>query len=319
MMNIVVLDGYASNPGDLNWNALEALGNVTVYPRTSDEEKVERAKDADIILLNKVQIDEETLNQLPKLKYIGIQATGYNVVDIKAASKHGVIVTNIPAYSTDSVAQMTFALILAVTNRVEHYTQENRNERWAYNPDFCYWDTPLMELAGKNFGIMGLGNIGMKVAQIARDFGMDIYACTSKSAGDLPEWITKVNKDGLLATSDILSLHCPLADDTYHFINEESIEKMKPSAILINTGRGPLVDEEAVAKALHEGKLAAYGADVMTQEPPSKDNPLFKEKNAFITPHIAWATFEARKRLNKIVAENVKAFMEGHPQNVVNP
>lgn len=319
MMNIVVLDGYASNPGDLNWNALEALGNVTVYPRTSDEEKVERAKDADIILLNKVQIDEETLCQLPKLKYIGIQATGYNVVDIKAASKHGVIVTNIPAYSTDSVAQMTFALILAVTNRVEHYTQENRNERWAYNPDFCYWDTPLMELAGKNFGIMGLGNIGMKVAQIARDFGMDIYACTSKSAGDLPEWITKVNKDGLLATSDILSLHCPLADDTYHFINEESIEKMKPSAILINTGRGPLVDEEAVAKALHEGKLAAYGADVMTQEPPSKDNPLFKEKNAFITPHIAWATFEARKRLNKIVAENVKAFMEGHPQNVVNP
>lgn len=319
MMNIVVLDGYASNPGDLNWNALEALGNVTVYPRTSDAEKVERAKDADIILLNKVQIDEETLSQLPKLKYIGIQATGYNVVDIKAARKHGVIVTNIPAYSTDSVAQMTFALILAVTNRVEHYTQENRNERWAYNPDFCYWDTPLMELAGKNFGIMGLGNIGMKVAQIARDFGMDVYACTSKNPGDLPEWITKVNKDGLLATSDILSLHCPLADDTYHFINEESLAKMKPSAILINTGRGPLVDEEAVAKALHEEKLAAYGADVMTQEPPSKDNPLFKEKNAFITPHIAWATFEARKRLNKIVAENVKAFMEGHPQNVVNP
>lgn len=319
MMNIVVLDGYASNPGDLNWNALEALGNVTVYPRTSDAEKVERAKDADIILLNKVQIDEETLSQLPKLKYIGIQATGYNVVDIKAASKHGVIVTNIPAYSTDSVAQMTFALILAVTNRVEHYTQENRNERWAYNPDFCYWDTPLMELAGKNFGIMGLGNIGMKVAQIARDFGMDVYACTSKNPGDLPEWITKVNKDGLLATSDILSLHCPLADDTYHFINEESLEKMKSSAILINTGRGPLVDEAAVARALHEGKLAAYGADVMTQEPPSKDNPLFKEKNAFITPHIAWATFEARKRLNKIVAENVKAFMEGHPQNVVNP
>lgn len=319
MMNIVVLDGYASNPGDLNWNALEALGNVTVYPRTSDAEKVERAKDADIILLNKVQIDEETLSQLPKLKYIGIQATGYNVVDIKAARKHGVIVTNIPAYSTDSVAQMTFALILAVTNRVEHYTQENRNERWAYNPDFCYWDTPLMELAGKNFGIMGLGNIGMKVAQIARDFGMDVYACTSKNPGDLPEWITKVNKDGLLATSDILSLHCPLADDTYHFINEENLAKMKPSAILINTGRGPLVDEEAVAKALHEEKLAAYGADVMTQEPPSKDNPLFKEKNAFITPHIAWATFEARKRLNKIVAENVKAFMEGHPQNVVNP
>lgn len=318
MMNIVVLDGYASNPGDLNWDALEALGNVTVYPRTKDEEKIERAKDADIVLLNKVQMDAATLEQLPKLKYIGVQATGFNVVDIKAAKERGIVVTNIPAYSTDSVAQMTFALILAVTNRVEHYTLENRNERWAYNPDFCYWDTPLMELAGKNFGIMGLGNIGMKVAHIARDFGMDIYACTSKNTCDLPEWITKVNKDGLLATSDILSLHCPLADDTYHFINEESIEKMKPTAILINTGRGPLVDEEAVAKALHEGRLAAYGADVMTQEPPSKDNPLFKEKNAFITPHIAWATLEARTRLNKIVAENVKAFIEGHPQNVVN-
>lgn len=318
MMNIVVLDGYASNPGDLNWDALEALGNVTVYPRTKDEEKIERAKDADIVLLNKVQMDAATLEQLPKLKYIGVQATGFNVVDIKAAKERGIVVTNIPAYSTDSVAQMTFALILAVTNRVEHYTQENRNERWAYNPDFCYWDTPLMELAGKNFGIMGLGNIGMKVAHIARDFGMDIYACTSKNACDLPEWITKVNKDGLLATSDILSLHCPLADDTYHFINEESIEKMKTTAILINTGRGPLVDEEAVAKALHEGRLAAYGADVMTQEPPSKDNPLFGEPNAYITPHIAWATYEARTRLNKQVAANVKAFIEGNPINVVN-
>lgn len=317
-MKIVILDGYAANPGDLDYHLLEELGEVVVYPRTSDEEKVERAKDADIILLNKVQIDADTLAQLPNLKYIGIQATGFNVVDIKAAKERGVIVTNIPAYSTDSVAQQTFALILAVTNRVEHYTQENRNERWAYNKDFCYWDTPLMELAGKKFGIMGLGNIGMKVATIAHDFGMDVYACTSKKASDLPDWITKVHKDGLLAVSDILSLHCPLADDTYHFINEESLQKMKDTAILVNTGRGPLVDENAVAAALHAGELGAYCADVMEQEPPQKENPLFGEPNAYLTPHIAWATYEARERLNKQVAANVKAFIEGNPINVVN-
>lgn len=317
-MKIVILDGYAANPGDLDYHLLEELGEVVVYPRTSDEEKVERAKDADIILLNKVQIDADTLAQLPNLKYIGIQATGFNVVDIKAAKERGVIVTNIPAYSTDSVAQQTFALILAVTNRVEHYTQENRNERWAYNKDFCYWDTPLMELAGKKFGIMGLGNIGMKVATIAHDFGMDVYACTSKNSSDLPDWITKVHKDGLLAVSDILSLHCPLADDTYHFINEESLQKMKDTAILVNTGRGPLVDENAVAAALHAGELGAYCADVMEQEPPQKENPLFGEPNAYLTPHIAWATYEARERLNKQVAANVKAFIEGNPIHVVN-
>lgn len=319
MTNIVILDGYASNPGDLNWDALKRLGNVTVYPRTSDKEKVERAKDADIVLLNKVQMDAETLAQLPKLKYIGIQATGYNVVDIQAAKSHGIIVTNIPAYSTDSVAQMTFALILSITNRVEHYTLENRNGKWADNPDFCYWDTPLMELANKNMGIMGLGNIGKKVATLAHDFGMNVYACTSKKASELPDWMHKVSKEELLTTSDILSLHCPLTDDTHHFINAESIEKMRTGAILVNTGRGPLVDEEAVAKALHNGKLGAYGADVMTQEPPAKDNPLFREPNAYITPHIAWATLEARTRLNKQVAANVKAFLEGKPINVVNP
>ena len=317
-MKIVILDGYAANPGDLDYHLLEQLGEVVVYPRTTDEEKVEHAKDADIILLNKVLMDAETLKQLPNLKYIGLQATGYNMVDINAAKELGITVTNIPAYSTDSVAQHTIALILAATNRVEHYTQENRNERWAYNRDFCYWDTPLMELAGKTFGVMGLGNIGMKVATIARDFGMDVCACTSKNSTDLPEWIQKVSKTGLLATSDVLSLHCPLADDTCHFINAESLEQMKDTAILVNTGRGPLVDEAAVAKALHEGKLGAYCADVMEQEPPSKDNPLFAEPNAYITPHLAWATYEARERLNKQVAANVKAFIEGHPINVVN-
>lgn len=318
-MKIVVLDGYAANPGDLSYDYLADFGEFVFYPRTTDAEKVERCKDADIILINKVKMDAETLALLPNLKYIGIQATGYNVVDIEAAKKQGIIVTNVPAYSTDSVAQMVFALILNVTNRVEHYAVANRNMRWSYNPDFCYWDTPLIELSGKNFGILGLGNIGMKVATIARDFGMDVFACTSKNASDLPEGITKVNKDGLLAVSDILSLHSPLTPSTYRYINEESLTKMKPTAILVNTARGQLVNEEAVAKALHEERLGAYVADVMCEEPPSKDNPLWNEERAFITPHIAWATREARQRLFHIVGENIKAFMNGCPQNVVNP
>ncbi len=317
-MNIVILDGYAANPGDLDYHLLEQLGNVTVYNRTTDEEKVERAKEADIVLLNKVKMDADTLRSLPRLKYIGIQATGYNVIDIDAARQLGIVVTNVPAYSTDSVAQMTFAHILAVTNRVEHYAMEVRNDRWAYNKDFCYWDTPLVELAGKNFGIMGLGNIGRKVALLAKDFGMDVYACTGKNANDLPEWITKVSRDGLFAVSDILSLHCPLCADTERFVNADTLQMMKPGAILVNTSRGGLVDENAVADALHSCRLAAYCADVMVQEPPSTESRLMREPNAFLTPHIAWATLEARTRLNRQVAENVKAFMEGKPINVVN-
>ena len=317
-MKIVVMDGNGVNPGDISWEKIEQFGQLTVYPRTTPEEVLDHVGDAEIVLTNKTVFDAEIISRLTNTKYIGVLATGYNVVDLKAAREHGIVVTNIPAYSTDSVAQMTFALILAVTNRVEHYTQENRNERWAYNKDFCYWDTPLMELAGKTLGIMGLGNIGMKVANIARQFGMNICACTSKNSSNLPEWIQKVSKEGLLATSDILSLHCPLSDDTYHFINKESLEKMKDTAILVNTGRGPLVDEEAVAAALHDGSLGAYCADVMAQEPPSKENPLFGEPNAYLTPHIAWATYEARERLNKQVAANVKAFLEGNPINVVN-
>ncbi len=317
-MNIVILDGYAANPGDLDYHLLEQLGNVTVFNRTTDEEKVERAKEADIVLLNKVKMDADTLRSLPRLKYIGIQATGYNVIDIDAARQLGIVVTNVPAYSTDSVAQMTFAHILAVTNRVEHYAMEVRNDRWVYNKDFCYWDTPLVELAGKNFGIMGLGNIGWKVALLAKDFGMDVYACTGKNANDLPEWITKVSRDGLFAVSDILSLHCPLCADTERFVNADTLQMMKPGAILINTSRGGLVDENAVADALHSRRLAAYCADVMVQEPPSTESRLMREPNAFLTPHIAWATLEARTRLNRQVAENVKAFMEGKPINVVN-
>ena len=318
-MNIVILDGFACYAGDLNWDALEELGTVTAYPRSTDEEKVERAKDADAILINKVKMDAETLDRLPRLKYIGVQATGFNVVDIQAAKERGITVTNVPAYSTDSVAQATFAHILAVANRVEHYARESRGGVWSAKPDFCYWDTPLMEIAGKNFGIMGLGNIGKKVASIALAFGMNVYACTSKPQGELPEGIRKVEKDELLAVSDILSLHCPLTVGTRHLINAETLKKMRKTAILVNTGRGPLVDEEAVARALHEDCLGAYCADVMTQEPPSADNPLLKEPNAYITPHVAWCTIEARTRLNKVIAENLRAFIEGHPQNVVNP
>ncbi len=317
-MKIVELDGYAANPGDLSWEPLQELGELTVYDRTPASLVVERAKDADIILINKVLITEEVLSQLPRLKYIGVLATGYNVVDVKAATKRGIVVTNIPAYSTESVAQMTFAHILNITNRIGHYARQSREGRWSSNPDFCYWDTQLWELSGKTIGIVGLGNIGMRVATIARYFGMDVFAYTSKNSADLPEGIQKTTLDGLFAVSDIVSLHCPLTADTRHLINRESMEKMKEGSILINTGRGPLVDEEAVAEALASGHLGGYGADVMIDEPPSPNNPLLAQRNAFITPHIAWATREARQRLMDICVRNVKAFIEGKRLNAVN-
>ena len=316
-MKIVVLDGYSANPGDLQWDALQEYGELTVYDRTSPSQLIERAGYADCILTNKVAIRKEQIDALPKLKYIGVLATGYNVVDIEAAGKRGIVVCNIPSYSTFSVAQMTFALILNITNRVDYYANKNRNGRWSYNQDFCYWDFPMHELAGKTMGIVGLGNIGMHVAAIARDFGMDVFAYTSKAATELPPGIQKTTLDGLFAVSDVLSLHCPLTDTSYHLINESCIAKMRQGAILINTGRGALVDEQAVAKALREGRLAAYGTDVMAEEPPRPDNPLFSEPNAFITPHIAWATVEARERLLAIAAENIRAFIAGEPQNVV--
>lgn len=317
-MKIVVLDGYGVNPGDLSWETLEALGDVEVYPRTAPEDVIDRCFNAEIILTNKVVINKQILVSLPRLKYIGVLATGFNVVDVDTASDLDIIVTNIPAYSTDSVVQMTFAHILTMTNRVEHYTQQNRNGRWSNNPDFVYWDTPLIELAGKTMGIVGLGNIGMKVAQLARCFGMEVYAFTSKASSLLPEGIQKTTFEGLLSVSDILSLHCPLNRSTREMINASSLAKMKEGALLINTGRGPLVNEADVAEALRSGHLGGYGADVMCQEPPAEDNPLFSAPNAYITPHIAWATFEARKRLIAIAVGNVKAFIDGNPVNVVN-
>lgn len=317
-MKIVVLDGYGVNPGDLSWETLEALGDVEVYPRTAPEDVIDRCFNAEIILTNKVVLNKQILVSLPRLKYIGVLATGYNVVDVDTASDLDIVVTNIPAYSTDSVVQMTFAHILTMTNRVEHYTQQNRNGRWSNNPDFVYWDTPLIELAGKTMGIVGLGNIGMKVAQLARCFGMEVYAFTSKASSLLPEGIQKTTFEGLLSVSDILSLHCPLNRSTREMINASSLAKMKEGALLINTGRGPLVNEADVAEALRSGHLGGYGADVMCQEPPAEDNPLFSAPNAYITPHIAWATFEARKRLIAIAVGNVKAFIDGNPVNVVN-
>lgn len=316
-MKIVILDGFSANPGDLSWRELEDMGELTVYERTSPEDTVARAAEAEIVLTNKVVISREVIAQLPLLKYIGVLATGYNVVDIQAAHERGIIVTNVPAYSTESVAQMVFAHLLNVTNRTDHYATENRSGRWTKNKDFCYWDYPHMELAGKTFGIVGLGHIGRRVAEIALAFGMKVKALTSKSADALPAGIGKATIEELLSTSDVISLHCPLTDTTRHLINNETLRLMKPSAILINTGRGPLVDDQAVASALAKGQLAAFCADVLTEEPPKADNPLLAQPNAFFTPHIAWASTEARIRLLQVVTCNVKAFLNGKPQNSI--
>lgn len=317
-MKIVVLDGYAANPGDLSWEGLEALGQCVVYPRTSANELLERAADAEILLTNKVIINKEAMEALPRLKYIGVLATGYNVVDVEAARERGIVVTNIPAYSTPSVAQMVFAHILNITQRVGHYADEARQGVWTSCQDFSYSNTPLWELQGKKIGIVGLGNTGYNTARIAIGFGMKVYAYTSKSRLQLPPEIRKVELDELFATCDIVSLHCPLTADTHHLVNESRLKLMKPTAILINTGRGPLVDEQALADALNNDTIYAAGVDVLSTEPPTADNPLLSAKNCFITPHIAWATKEARQRLLQIACDNVEQFIKNKPINVVS-
>lgn len=315
-MNICVLDGYTLNPGDLDWGSLSKLGNLKVYDRTMPSEIIERAIESEIVLTNKVIIDDNTMAQLPKLRYIGVLATGYNVVDIEAARKRGIIVTNIPAYSTNSVAQMVFAHILNIVQQVDTYAKEAQEGKWTNCPDFCYYNHTLMELAGKTIGIVGLGNTGMATARIASAFGMKIVALTSKTADRLPEGITPVCLDELLHESDIVSLHCPLTDSTRELINKTTLAKMKKSAILINTGRGPLVNEADLAAALNNGDIQAFGADVLSKEPPTADNPLLSAKNCFITPHIAWATIDARRRLMEIAAENISQFIQG--ETIVN-
>ena len=316
-MKIVVLDGFAANPGDLSWKNLVELGECTVYERTAPEDLLARAEEAEILLTNKTVIDADAMKKMPQLRYIGVLATGYNVVDVDAARERGIVVTNIPAYSTASVAQMVFAHLLNITQRVGHYADENRCGRWASNKDFCYWDTPLMELAGKRMGIVGLGNTGMATARIALAFGMEVVAFTSKSAESLPRGIVPCTMDELFDTADVISLHCPLNAQTYHLVNAARLQRMKPTAILINTGRGPLVNEEDLAEALRQGRILAAGLDVLSQEPPMASNPLLALDNCFVTPHIAWATSEARKRLLDVAVENLRQYLNATPVNNV--
>ena len=316
-MKIVILDGYAANPGDLSWEEIKSLGECTVYDRTSPEQVVERAHGAEIILTNKTVIDKETMAALPDLKYIGVLATGYNVIDIDSAHERGITVTNIPAYSTDSVAQMVFAHILNIATQVQHHTEEVRKGRWSNNKDFCFWDTPLIELRDKKIGIIGLGHTGFTTARIAIGFGMQVYAYTSKSHFQLPPEIKKKELDELLRECDIVSLHCPLTDKTRHIVNAQRLSLMKKEAILINTGRGPLIDEQALANALNTEQIYAAGLDVLSQEPPHSDNPLLTARNCYITPHIAWASKEARTHLLQVAYKNIKAYIEGNCINVV--
>ena len=318
MMSIVILDGYTANPGDLSWDRLKTFGELTVYERTPASDTVERAKNADIVLTNKVILGKEEIEQLPRLKYIGVLATGYNVVDTKVAREHNIDVCNIPAYSTNSVAQMVFAHILNVALQVEHYAQANRQGVWAQSIDFSWQDTQLTELEGKALGIVGLGNIGKAVARIGHAFGMKILAETSKSQDALPDYIEKVDRNALFERADFLTLHCPLTESTRNLVCKESIARMKPTSVVINTGRGPLVNEVDMAEALLTNKIYAYCADVLCSEPPAANNPLLACTNAYITPHIAWATREARARLVDIAINNVQCFLERQAQNVVN-
>lgn len=317
-MKIVVLDGYAANPGDLSWEGLRTLGECAIYDRTAPEEVLERAVGAEVILTNKVVITADHMLALPELKYIGVLATGYNVVDTTAANERGILVTNVPAYSTASVAQMVFAHILNMTQQVQHHSEEVRKGRWTNSKDFCFWDTPLIELREKKIGLVGLGNTGYTTARIAIGFGMQVFAVTSKSHFQLPPEIKKMDLDQLFTECDIISLHCPLTPETKELVNARRLAMMKPSAILINTGRGPLINEQELAEALNNGKIFAAGIDVLSTEPPRADNPLLTTKNCYITPHIAWATFEARERLMNIAIGNLQAYMGGKPENVVS-
>ena len=312
-MKIVVLDAYTLNPGERRWEELEELGEVVVHDRTAQLDVVRRAKDAEVVLTNKTILDGFILNLLPKLKYIGVLATGYNVVDLDVARQRGIVVTNIPAYSTQSVAQMAIAHLLNITQRVAHYAHEVHNGVWSAQPDFCYWNTPLIELAGKKIGIVGFGNTGQATAQIAEALGMEVWVYTSKPKKSLPKKYQKVTLNELFSACDVVSLHCPLTAENKEMVNSFRLSLMKQGAILINTSRGGLIDEQA----LLSGKLLGAGLDVLSSEPVPNGNPLLKLKNCFITPHIAWATRESRMRLMNQAVENLKAWMEGRTINNV--
>ena len=312
------MDGFALNPGDLSWKEVEKLGKLTIYKRTPPELIVERAQNAEAVFTNKVVFNENVIQQLPKLKYIGVLATGYNVVDIAAAKKAGITVTNIPAYSTASVAQMVFSHILNFVQNVSVHAQSVSEGEWAASKDFSYWKTPQIELAGKTLGIIGFGQIGQAVAKIGLAFEMKIIF-NNRSRKETEIDARQVDLNTVLSESDFISINCPLTSENAGFINKSAIEKMKPTAFLVNTGRGPLINEQDLADALNSGKIGGVGLDVLSTEPPSKENPLQKAKNCYITPHIAWATREARTRLMQIASRNLKAFINRDPINVVNP
>lgn len=316
-MKIVILDGYTCNPGDLSWEKFRQFGNLIVYDRTAKEEVLQRSVDADILLTNKTVLDKETIFQLNAVKYIGVLATGYNVVDIKAAREKGIVVTNVPGYSTASIAQHVFSLLLEITGRVGHHDKTVKNGRWSNSADFCYWDYPLMELAKKTMGVLGYGKIGKQTAVIAKAFGINVIAY-DRGRTNHDELVRKVTLPELFELSDIITLHVPLFEDTKEIINKNSIEMMRDGVIIINTSRGPLINEQDLADALNSGKVKAAGLDVLTQEPPAKDNPLIPLDNCLITPHIAWAPKEARIRLLDIAADNLKKYLKGIEQNKVN-
>ena len=316
-MKIVVLDGYTLNQGERDWEELNELGDVTVHDRTEPDEVIRRAEGAEVVLTNKVVLDRSTIGHLPNLKYIGVLATGYNIIDLNTARERGIVVTNVPAYSTDSVVQMAFAHILNITFRVGHYAHEVHNGVWSAQPDFSYRDTPLIELKGKRIGLVGFGHIGQAMAKVALAFGMKVVICPHKMDTKLPKEYEKAKLNDVFSTCDIVSLHCPLTSETKEMVNSFRLSLMKQGAILINTGRGGLIDEKALERALLSGKLLGAGLDVLSSEPPSAGNPLLKLNNCFITPHIAWATHEARERLMAQVVENLKAWMDGTPINNV--
>lgn len=317
-MKIVVLDGKTLNPGDLSWKGLEELGELIVYEDTKKEEILERMEDAEVIFTNKTPIKKEVLEHAPHLKFIGVLATGYNVVDVEEAKKKGILVSNVPGYGTQAVAQFTMALLLEICNQVAHHSMEVKKGRWGADGGWCFWDTPLLELSGKTMGIIGFGSIGQEVGKLGKAFGMRIlaYSRTQKEVGrEIAEY---VDMDTLLRESDIISLHCPLFPETRKIIDEEKIQKMKEGVILINTSRGPLVDELAVVDALNSRKMRGFGSDVAAREPIEKDNPLLKVRNCFLTPHIAWAAKETREKLMKIAVENLEGYLSGNPRNIVN-
>ncbi|MBU61962.1 MAG: glycerate dehydrogenase [Opitutae bacterium] len=317
-MKILVLDGHTLNPGDLSWEGLSKFGELKTYERTPPELVAERSAEAEIIITNKAVVTRETIDFLPALRYIGVTATGVNIVDCEAAAERGIPVTNVPAYGPRSVAQMTFAHILNFTQQTAHHANEVTKGRWANCPDFCFTDFPLVELNGLVLGILGYGDIGKETARIGRAFGMEVIAHSRSLTESIQSEVETVEISELFVRSDVLSLHCPLTPETEKVVNAESLASMKPSAFLINTGRGPLVDEQALANVLNAGKLAGAGLDVLSTEPPPPDNPLIGAKNCIVTPHIAWATLAARKRLLDVTVANLKAFLEGIPKNIVN-